>query len=283
MKFHILTPLYNSERWIGDNIRMLKAQSVDDFCCVVVDDLSTDDSRRQARFAIDGDPRFQVIQNREKRFALGSAVEAIAHIQPQDEDVLMVVDGDDWLAHDKVLEHLAEVYRRENCWMTYGSYSDHKGVRDRSCRPIPAAVIAGNTIRDYGRFPVHLRTFKFKLWQRIEPEALAITERELKRQVKRALLSLHIRAWKYWKDIDVASLLDASGRFVRRGCDKALMYPLLELAGKRSFFVDEVLYIFNSYDKVLEYGATDIHQKWFTRCIRTILRHKKPLASLSSL
>jgi hypothetical protein len=64
-------------------------------------------------------------------------MEAVQHIDPHGEDVLMVVDGDDWLAYEQVLERLIGIYRREQRWMTYGSHSDKNGVRDASCKPVP--------------------------------------------------------------------------------------------------------------------------------------------------
>jgi hypothetical protein len=84
--------------------------------------------------------------------------------------------------------------------------------------------------------------------------------------------------------IERPNLLDPSGRFVRRGCDKALMYPLFELARAGSYFVDEVLYVFKTYDRILQYDSRKkVPPKGFTRCIRAILKRtpfQPPLTSI---
>jgi hypothetical protein len=69
-------------------------------------------------------------------------------------------------------------------------------------------------------------------------------------------------------------LIDASGRYVRRCADKAFTFPMLEMAGPKTRFIEEILYVFNVYEKDLNFGVNRSRQKWYTRCIRDIIRHK---------
>jgi hypothetical protein len=127
----------------------------------------------------------------------------------------------------------------------------------------------------------HLKTFKFHLWPHINPEAFTISQAEIRRETLRALVRGRLRAWLRWRRIRSADLVDASGRYVRRCVDKAITYPLLELAGTKSFFVKEILYLYTSYEKDLQYGAGSTDSKWCQRLVRTILRNKAPHPCLS--
>jgi hypothetical protein len=70
-------------------------------------------------------------------------------------------------------------------------------------------------------------------------------------------------------------LVDESGRYVRRCVDKAVTYPMLELAGMKGVFIKEILYVYNSYGKDLLFGNGNSEAKWCQRLIRTILKNKR--------
>lgn len=57
----IVVPAYNAERWIGDAIRSLIDQTESDWCCVVVDDGSTDGTLSVVKSSTAGDSRFRVV------------------------------------------------------------------------------------------------------------------------------------------------------------------------------------------------------------------------------
>ena len=66
--------------------------------------------------------------------------------------------------------------------------------------------------------------------------------------------------------------------------DKALMYPMLEMAGSRSHFVAEVLYRYNTYERELDFGGQAKKKrastKWYQRATREILAHKERYAPI---
>ncbi len=157
VKFWVIMTAYNAARWIDKAIFSLRRQRHCKFTCVVIDDASTDSTLRVGRGAVCNDERFWFVANPsrmgaaynqrwalEERFlsraervgAIGEQGEA--QDRPQDEDVVVWLDADDWFADDLVLEFLASAYthartdtqihRHEHattsssgCWMTYGS------------------------------------------------------------------------------------------------------------------------------------------------------------------
>ncbi|MBA3581910.1 MAG: glycosyltransferase family 2 protein [Gammaproteobacteria bacterium] len=287
MNFIIITPYYNAGAFIGEAIDSIKQQTYPHFRCIILDDMSTDDSVRIVREHIGDDARFQLVVNQEKRFALGNVAHALALLQPQPDDVVMVVDGDDKLAHAGVLDVVKRVYEETGCWLTHGSYVNQYGKRDSICRPYAQSIIKHNTFREHKWLAQHLRTFKYGLWQKIKSTDFTITESELRRTIWRALLKGHLRSWYYWRKITLEQLLTPSKQFVRRLCDKTASYSMLEMAGPRTQFIEEVLYSHRVYDKTLDYRAprttAQMNQKWFTRCIRDIVVHKPKYSRLSNL
>ena len=56
--------------------------------------------------------------------------DALIECNPDDEDIIVTVDGDDWLASKDVLEIVKK--RRKFCWMTYGSYAEYPSKKEES-------------------------------------------------------------------------------------------------------------------------------------------------------
>lgn len=287
MKFHIITAMYNVEDWIDENINILKDQSYTNFQAILVDDRSSDDTINLVRAAIQGDDRFRLIVNQEKKFKARNVVEAIEAANPDDEDVIVMVDGDDRLANKDVLKKLEAVYRKNGCWMTYGSFCDSQGIRFNRCGPYKKHVIKNNRYRHTCWLGFHLKTFKFNLWTKLNMDIFQVTNSEIRWALVRALSRLQFRRWYHWKNITAEILHDASGKFIRRVDDKAFSFPMLEMSGDRACFVDEVLYLFrterNPYDGPDQNYGNNKSEKWHTRLIRNILSYKKPYERLDQL
>ncbi len=275
MKFVVIVALYNMEQWLGQTIDSIRNQSYGNFRCLLGDDMSTDQSAELIARTISNDPRFELVRHQEKKFSMGNIATLIERARPEDEDVIVLVDGDDYLAHPNVLQKLVDVYKEYDCWMTHGSYRGIKGTgKDPICRPYPPEILHNGNFRQVKWRASHLKTFKYKLWKRIRPDAFTITEKEFNRARWRALWTGKIRTWMNWLKIRHTDLIDASGRYVRRCDDKAFTFPMLEMAGPKVRFIDEILYIFRIYDKDLNFGVRRNRQKWYTRCIRDIIKHK---------
>jgi glycosyltransferase involved in cell wall biosynthesis len=277
MKFVVIVAMYNMEPWIAENIRMLQSQTYKNFHCLIGDDLSTDNSFKVASAAVGSDPRFEIVRHQVKKFSLGNIAALIEHANPADNDVLILVDGDDLLAHDRVLEKLAAVYAANNCLMTYGSYSETGLSVAPKYGPYPEWVKRLNCYRLVRWRASHLKTFKYVLWKHIPGQYFSIDSSELKRARRRALITGCFRTWMHWNQIERASLLSPCERYTRRCSDKAITYSLLELAGGRDSFIPDVLYHYRVGEWEHDFGNRKISQKWFARLTRNILRHKPRL------
>lgn len=208
--FKIITPFYNCESWIAKCIASVKRQNYDNFECVLIDDLSTDGSVAVVEKSIKDDNRFTLIKNGKKRYALGNIVEAIRSLECNDEDVVILLDGDDWLSSANVLSELDSTY--EDCLMTYGSYAlNPGGQRGPEPSEYPREVVENNSFRRDRWRASHLRSFKHKLWKKIENK----------------------------------DLKDKDGGYYKMAYDQAIMLPLLELAAERSKYIFNIMHIYN--------------------------------------
>ena len=233
--FKIIIPLYNVEKYIKLCIRSVKAQTYDNFQCIILDDMSTDDSAAVIRREIGNDDRFKLIVNTEKAYALKNIYDGINISNPSAEDIILTLDGDDWLASRDVLEKVNNVYKQSGCWLTYGSYAEYpSNRRGKFARQIPLSVINSNSFRNHEWCSSHMRTFKYHLWRQIKKE----------------------------------DLLDSEGKFYSMTWDLAFMFPMLEMAGHRSQYIQDILYVYNVANPLNDHKIDNSYQIKLEREIR---------------
>jgi hypothetical protein len=79
-------------------------------------------------------------------------------------DIVVQVDGDDWLAHDRALATVEEMHKA-GAWVTYGSYVFADG-RAGHMREYPPDA----DVRKYLWLATHLKTFRASLFQAVPKE-----------------------------------------------------------------------------------------------------------------
>lgn len=283
IRFIVIIPVYNMAAWIGENIALLKNQTYSNFRCLLGDDLSTDNSVAVIEGAIGDDKRFKLVTHRTKKYSLGNICTLIEAAKADDNDVIVLIDGDDRLANENVLQTLADVYRQNDCWMTYGSYAAEGRGPEAICRPYPRKIVMLNAFRYVKWRASHLKTFKYGLWRHVKPSSLTISSRELRRARLRALFTGCWRTWFHWRHIQLNELLDETRQFTRRCSDKVITSPLLEMAGEKAVFIPDILYYYRAYEKDLQFNTAKSRQKWYQRLTRNIVRHKTRYQKLAQL
>lgn len=245
MKFIVVIAGFNVAPYINRTITSVLTQTRNDWVCYYIDDCSTDHSPDEARHAAAGDPRIHVIENREKKYLLHNTADAINAARPEAEDVVVCLDGDDWLAHPDVLSRIAREYEH-GAWMTYGSYAGSvSGKRGEECKAYPSWVTFFRLFRWFPWRASHLKSFKVRLWQEIKPADLTITQLQMNMFIQWKRWTGQVGVVRRLNRVAHAELVDPSGRYFRRCIDKVTMFPMLEMAGKRAHFIPEVLYIYN--------------------------------------
>ena len=79
-------------------IKSVQLQDYKDFECILIDDISTDKSAYMAEKEIADDDRFTVVKNEEKKYVLRNISDAISLSKPSKDDIIVILDGEDWFA-----------------------------------------------------------------------------------------------------------------------------------------------------------------------------------------
>lgn len=158
----IVICVWNADKYIIRCINSIKKQNDKNFLVYIIDDLSTDKTVDIIKNEIEGDNRFTLIVNSEKKFKLRNLDELISTFD--DDDVIIELDGDDYFYTQDVVEDIRKIYSNPEVWLTNGSFVYTNGLMGFSSKCNP------NTIRkDIFKFS-HMRTWKVFLWKAIPKE-----------------------------------------------------------------------------------------------------------------
>ena len=230
----ILTGFYNAEQYIERCLSSIMAQSYTDFTCYITHDLSTDNSVALIKEMIKDDSRFILMPDADKKLYQAGNFDRVIRYNPNisDNDVLVEVDGDDWLPNSNVFKKIADVYSNDNVWITNGSFKYSDGSQGFSTKQNISP-----TLRQDRMTCSHIRTWRAFLWR-------AIKEEDLK---------------------------DEEGNYWQWSGDLCFMFPMLEMAGDEHYeFISDNLYVYNAENPINEHKvninmvndhATRIRQK----------------------
>lgn len=208
-RFIIVCFFYNAAPFIEKCIGSILSQDYKNYKVIFVDDASTDNSMD----LIDDNDKFIKIKNQENKGLLYNYANYLP-LYANEDDIVIVLDGDDSLHGNKVLSYLNDYYNDNDCLVTYGQSLWTDG-RKGFARPYTEQEF--NNLRKNQFLASHLRTFKYKSF------------RELINQ-----------------DPNFNCFKDKNDNFYMMSGDVATMYPIMEISGyKKVKYIDKILYIYN--------------------------------------
>ena len=199
--------------YLGLCLQSIRAQSFEHWQAIVTLDAGDERTAAAAAAASGGDDRIDVRRNSRRLYAMTNLLAGIRRSDAAPEDVIVILDGDDWFASDRALERIVAEYDRSGCWMTYGSW---------------IANDPGRTGEGAGRWPAYpdgTTAFRQTTW-----------------------LGTAVRSWKkwLWDMIDDRDFRDPEGQYIKVAEDQATMLPMLEMSGTdRARHIADVLMIYN--------------------------------------
>jgi glycosyltransferase involved in cell wall biosynthesis len=226
INFKIIIPVYNAEKWIYKCLNSLIVQNYKNWNAVVIDDCSNDNTLEIIKKTIKESgvlSNFKVLKRNFNVGALENIFYGISKICDDEEDVIVLLDGDDWFYDESVLSYLNDVYTNENIWMSYGSFISESGAHNNFCKQISKV----ENYRKGSWVTSHLRTFKYWLWKKID-------EKDLKNE---------------------------TGKFYSMAWDMAIMYPLIEMSGiEKIKFIKKILYVYNDTNPINDFRKNMMNQ-----------------------
>lgn len=240
--FRVVVPAHNCEQWIGTCLRSIQSQKEAGFRCIVIEDASSDTTLDVARGTIQGDSRFVVYTNAQRRGALCNIVRAIETHACDDDDVITVIDGDDWLPDTDVFSILRAVYQEPRVIMTYGQLQVLSSGQPYPSQGYPPEVFQSKSFRQIDWRGTHLRTFRHKLWAQIRP----------------------------------ADLIDPqTGKHWETAWDMAMMFPMLEMCSAESArFMARTMYVYNDLNPLNDFRIKTMKQREDDRRIRAMVTYR---------
>lgn len=222
--FKVIVPSFNSVEYIAKTLHSIEEQSYTNYDVCVIDDAST--LKQQKEIIKDFCVRngWKAIYHEKNYGALRSIIDGIQSLECKDDDVIVIVDGDDWLAHENALKHIHQVYAEKDIFLTWGQCEKYPAGNTpmKYAQPIPDMIIEQKIYRDIPFIFWHPLTFKYVLWRHIEDE----------------------------------DLRDINGEYFRIMYDKAILFPMLEMSGYKKAFLRETLYIYNLENPLNDYATT---------------------------
>lgn len=218
--FVIVSASYKAKQWLERCLLSAFNQQYKNFRIICIDDASPDGSGEYMAQLIkkyEQQDRVCLIQNKIRVGALANFVTAINLCH--DDEIVILLDGDDELSCSNVLTILNQVYRNPDVWMTYGQFAHSQPGIFGHCSEIPDEVIAANAFRTYPFVSSHLKTFYSWLFKRIKRDDLQI-----------------------------------KGQYFHATSDLSYIFPMLEMAGFHSRFIPIILYVYNTDNPISEFA-----------------------------
>jgi len=251
---------YNNGQWSEQTLNSICTQEYNNFRVIIVDDCSTDNNCEVIQKYIDDhniQDRVTFIKNKQRHRKLFNLYYAL--YECKDDEIVIMVDGDDSLADSHVFSHINKLYADENIWFTYGQYRNvpasqaiqwgHKEMG--YCRPVPKHIQRKQAYRYHSFIYMHPRSFRAWLFKLVKLEDL------------------------------IANNIDGfEGDFYPASNDVAMYFPMVEMAHNHIKFIPDVLYIRNLYSEIVGFkvdrriqtaSAREIRKK---SCYRALFKPK---------
>jgi len=210
----VFTAGFNSAKWVKKNILSVKKQKYDNYIHVVVDDATTDNtSELLEKHKHD---KLYVHRNKKNQRWIHNCIMHLPQYIKSEEDIIAIVDLDDWLAGPDVLSIINRTYNNRKVWMTYGTFVSASKRGSRTSKP---------RLRHYSNHIMENKQYRSTKW-----------------------LWWHLRTFRafLWMNIRKDDLKGPNGKWAPYTYDKAIGFPMLEMCPPHKIgWIKEVLYIYN--------------------------------------
>lgn len=275
-KIKVIIPFYNPGDFLDMCINSVLTQDYENYEVLFIDDCSTDNSFSKIPGCIyktdennnpirDEDGELIIIEKHpildktkcqnvvawkanSRATALPNLHNGIMHFATNPDDIVVILDGDDWLLGKGVLSYINEFYNNNpECWMMYGS---SKWTDGRRCCSSPYPEFEFKNLRAAPFRISHIRTFRAGLYHKIQEQ-----------------------------DPTFSCLKDNNDNWYTMTYDVAMFLPMLEMAGFEHVKHNaKPLYVYNrdnpiSDDKVNQQKQWDIHEE---------INNKKPFHKIET-
>jgi glycosyltransferase involved in cell wall biosynthesis len=220
-KFCIILPSYNNEKNIRNNLISIFYQNYKNYRIIYTNDNSQDKTEELFNKIIkEFDVKDKVIYKKNTKHSFQAYSKYNSYQMVENDEIVVILDGDDWLSRNDVLQTVSEYYNKTGCKVTYSNFlmyeSENKYEVIKS-KEYPDYVKKSGSYRKYSQWLFyHLRTGYGYLFKNIPENYLKYNDK--------------------WLD---------------RVTDQAEMFCVGEMAGENVYHINEVLHIYNKANSLL--------------------------------
>lgn len=212
MRFVIIVPFRNCSAFLRRCADSILGQDYGSWVAYFRDDASVDGGLS----SLPSDARIVPQRTDVRMGGLANIHEGIMSNGLSPNDVVCVLDGDDYLVGSRALSTVASLYESTGCLVSYGQYENEFGDVGH-CRAYSRPEF--ERLRSCGFVASHLKTFRY---------------------------SVYLEAMR--QDPECERYMYKDGKFIDMATDVALMTPLLEIAGfDRVAFNPQVVYHYTQH------------------------------------
>jgi glycosyltransferase involved in cell wall biosynthesis len=176
-KFKIITPSYNNEEFVEYNLASILNQTYTNYEVLYINDNSTDNTFSKVESIVGNNPQFKLINRTENKGAAYNYFFELDEYLDNDNDIIVHLDGDDWLFDNNVLKNLNDYYNEKDVWMTYGKFYCYDGTDNLTLgypqsTPHPDFVLEHKLFRQDTWRASHMRTYRTFLFKKLDTNDL---------------------------------------------------------------------------------------------------------------
>lgn len=160
---------YNDELWCEQNIKSVFDQNYLNFRVIFVDDKSTDQTFEKVKNFVEKNNlqnHITLIKNKKRLGAAANYYNAIHTCE--DNEIVVCLEGDDWLSHEEVLSKINSTYANPDTWMAYSDFLNYPSYRSGISEPVNKDVILKKGYRSHKWVCSQLKTFYAGLFKKIK-------------------------------------------------------------------------------------------------------------------
>jgi len=233
-KIKIISPFRNAGHYLEKCVSSILTQKYDNYQVIFINDCSDDGCEM---YLPEESDKIKIITNTTRKTALENIFNAIMYYT-EPEDLIFILDADDWLLNRNALKTIDEIFQTQNCLVSWGSC---QWMGDEYNRNDFSSAYTKEEFENLRKAPFkfsHARCFYSKVFKRIE---------------------------EFDKNFSIFK--DKNGEFYKSCYDAPMMYAISELAGfDRCYYNDIRIYAYNrenylNDDKINQALQTSIHEE----------------------
>lgn len=237
----VVVASYNNKNWYALNLDSIFKQKYSNYRIIYIDDCSPDGTGDLVEAYVKQKKqkhRVTIIKNKERKKALANIYNAVHTCK--DNEIVALVDGDDFVADINVFNILNQTYSDPNIWLTFSQFFMLPHNQQGWGKEYPKDIIERNAFREYEGTPTHMRTFYAGLFKKIKLEDLMY-----------------------------------EGDFFTMTYDMAIMLPMVEMARNGHYtFINKVLYLYNDMTPINDHKVNKDLQRKLDLEIRSRARYE---------